>query len=93
VGGKAEAVTYSWLTMAIDDRKVQEVDIYSTLEEALEAMSMTAWEDDSGKLGDWVTDDEKVVAVAIFERPSLDLLVTCSDGRILRFEMPARYRE
>ena len=35
---------YSWFTMGMDDRKVQEVDVYGTLEEVLEAMSASAWE-------------------------------------------------
>jgi hypothetical protein len=82
----------TWFTMGIDNHKVQEVDIYPTLEEVLAAMASTAWEDDSNKLVDWITDEERVVAVAIFG-PGKELLVTCADGRQLRFEMPERYKE
>jgi hypothetical protein len=85
-------MSYTWNTMGMDDQRVQEVEIYGTLEEVLEAMSTTAWEDDSNKLVDWITDEEKVVAVAIFG-PDKELLVTCSDGRRITFEMPERYRE
>jgi hypothetical protein len=85
-------VSYSWMTMEMDDHKVQEVEIYASLDEVIEAMGQTAWEDDSNKLVDWVCDEEKVVAVAIFG-PEKELLVTCADGRQLRFEMPERYKE
>jgi hypothetical protein len=86
-------MSFTWNTMGMKDHRVQEVEIYDTLEEVLEAMCQSAWEDDSNQLVDWITDENKVVAVAIFERASLDYLVTCSDGRVLRFAMPERYRE
>src|SRR5207248_792843 len=86
------AKTYTWMTMGMDDRKVQEVDVYESLDHLIECMSQTSWEDDSNKLVDWITDGEKVVGVAIFG-PQKELLVTCADGRRLTFQMPERYKE
>jgi hypothetical protein len=85
-------MSYSWFTMSIADHKVQEVETYGTLEEILEAMSRSAWDNDSNRLVDWVCDEEQVAAVAIFG-PGKDLLVTCADGRMLTFQMPESYKE
>jgi hypothetical protein len=87
-------MSFTWNTMALNNPKRQEVDVFPTLGEVLECMAALAWEDATNKLVDYVTDDAlgTVAAVAIFG-PGKQLLVTCADGRRLSFKMPERYED
>jgi hypothetical protein len=83
----------TWNTMSTATKRVQEVDDWPTLDEAIAAMAKDSWEDTSRKLVDWLTDENgEVVAVSIFG-PELELLISCADGRQLRFFMPERYQD
>lgn len=78
---------FTWNTMSTRDRRVQEVDSWPSLDEALASMA-TKLEDTSRRLVDWITDEGgEVVAVSIYG-PGLELLVACADGRRLEFPMP-----
>ena len=85
-------MSFTWNTMGVGDHRVKEVDAFPTLEEVLANMATLAWEDSTNHLVDYVTDDERgeVVAVAIFG-PEKELIVTISDGRIIRYQMPHKY--
>ena len=87
-------MTFTWHTMGVGESRVQDVDTFHTLDEVIQDMALLAWENPTNHLVDWITDDEKgeVVAVAIFG-PKHELLITCADGRVLRFEMPEQYKE
>ncbi len=88
-----EALMYTWCTMSTRDRRVQEVDCWPTLDEALASMAKQSWENTSRRLVDWISNEAgEVVAVSIYG-PELKLLVACSDGRRLEFEVPEYYKD
>lgn len=84
---------YTWCTMSTRDRRVQEVDCWPTLDEMLASMAKQSWENTSLRLVDWISNEAgEVVAVSIYG-PELKLLVACSDGRRLEFEVPEYYKD
>jgi hypothetical protein len=85
---------YVWHVVRAGDGRVELVDGWDSLDAVIAEMAASSWEEPDNTGASYVTDDStgEAVAVALFG-PALELLVAVSDGRLLRFAMPERYRE
>jgi len=85
---------YVWNTVRGKDGRVEIVDGWDSLDALLAEMAASSWEEPSNVWASYVTDDAtgEVVIVALFG-PELELLVTVSDGRQLRYPVPEFYRQ
>jgi hypothetical protein len=84
---------YTWHTMSTRDKRVQEVDSWPSLDEALSAFATQSWEDTSRRLVDYITDEDgQVVAVSIYG-PNLELLVACARRRTLTMPVPEYFKD
>ena len=85
---------YVWHVVRAGDGHVELVDGWESLDAVIAEMADSSWEEPDNRWVSYVTDDStgEAVAVALFG-PGTELLVTVSDGRQLRVEMPERYRE
>jgi hypothetical protein len=81
----------TWQVMRGSDGKVEVVEGYETLDEAI--ADMAEYRDDTtNQWGNFITDEEdRIVAVALYAWDGL--LVACADGRQLRFEMKGSHKE
>jgi hypothetical protein len=83
-----------WNTIQADTGRVEVIEAYHSVEDAIKDMSLQAWEEPSNRWADYLMDEQtgEAVGVAIFG-PEQELLITLADGRRLTFEMPERYKE
>jgi hypothetical protein len=83
-----------WHSIRAGTGRLEVIEAYHTLEDAIRDMALLAWEEPGNHWTDYLVDEQtgEAVAVAIFG-PEQELLVTCADGRRLVFEMPESYRE
>jgi hypothetical protein len=79
-------MTFTWNVVRGSDGKVEIVEGYASLDEAVAEMA-NYWDDTSNAWGNFVTDEAgEVVATAIYAGE--ELLVSCADGRRLSFNRP-----
>ena len=85
---------YLWHVVRAGDGRVQLVDGWESLDAVIAEMAISSWEEPDNRWVSYVTDDStgEAVAVALFG-PGTELLVADSDGRLLTFPVPERYRE
>lgn len=84
---------FTWQTLRAGDGRIETVDHWPTLGEVIWEMACSSWEEPGNHWLSYVVDAAgQVVATAIFG-PEMELLVTVSDGRRLRFPVPEFYRE
>jgi hypothetical protein len=83
-----------WHSVRAATGRLEVIEAYHCVEDAIKDMALLAWEDPGNHCTDYLVDEQTgaAVAVAIFG-PEQELLVTCADGRRLRFEMPEQYKE
>jgi hypothetical protein len=81
-----------WHTVRAATGRMEVIEAYHTLEDAIKDMAILAWEEPSNCYADYLMDEQtgEAVAVAIFG-PEMELIVTCADGRHLTFSMPESY--
>ncbi len=82
-----------WHTVQAGTGRMEVIEAYHTVEDAIRDMAQMAWEQPTRRWTDYLMDEQtaEAVAVAIFG-PEQELLVTLADGRRLAFEMPEFYR-
>ena len=92
-GGSEGAGMFTWQTLRASDGRVDKVDGWRTLGEAVWEMACWSWEEPGNGRLSFVVEEATglVVATAIYG-PDGELLLTLSDGRRLRFPVPERYR-
>ena len=80
---------FTWRTLSIASGRIEVVEGYPTLDEAIADMALLAWEEPSNQWLDYVVSEAtgEVAATGMFG-PGLELLVMTADGRRLGFEMP-----
>jgi hypothetical protein len=85
---------YVWHVVRASDGRVQLVDGWETLDGVIAEMANSSWEEPDNRWVSYVTDEStgEAVAVALFG-PGTELLVAVSDGSMLRFPVPERYRK
>lgn len=81
-----------WHTVQAGTGKMEVIEAYPTVEDAIKDMVILAWEEPSRRWTDYRMDEQtgEAVAVAIFG-PARELLVAVNDGRQLAFAMPEFY--
>jgi hypothetical protein len=85
---------YLWHVVRAGDGRVELVDGWESLDAVIAEMALSSWEEPDNRWVSYVTDDSsrEAVAVVIFG-PGTEFLVAVSDGRLLRFPVPPRYRD
>ncbi len=85
---------FTWRTLDIATGRIETVEGYPTLDDAIADMALLAWEDPGNHWLDYVVSEATgdVAATGLFG-PGLELVVTAADGRRLVFEMPESYGE
>lgn len=83
---------YTWKVASGRD-KVETIEGYETLEDVLQEMAASSWEDDTNEWVSFVVDEDTghVVATGLFG-PDRSLLVTVADGRVYTVPVPEFYR-
>ena len=85
---------FTWRTLNAATGRIETVEAYPTLDDAIADMAVLAWEDPGNHWLDYVVNEAtgEVAATGLFG-PGLELLITIADGRRMGFEMPEGYQE
>ncbi len=84
---------YTWSTLDARTGRIEVIECYSSMEDAIGDMKLWWWEDDRPSVDFVTNDDTGAVAAVAMSGAERELFITTYDGRHLTVEMPDSYKE